>query len=104
MTQAELQTALLTLGLPVAYGEFGKPTAPPFITYQFTASADIMADDQNYAPVEGFDIELYTVKKDLVREAAVQALLKSLGLPYSKTEAWVEAEKLRQVVYAVQLV
>ncbi len=104
MTQAELRAALETLGMPVAYAEFKKATTPPFITYQFSASGDLLADNQNYVAISGFQIELYTVKKDLAKEAAVENLLKTQRLPYRKTEAWVESEKLRQVVYEVQLV
>jgi len=104
VTQAELGAALDTLGMPVAYGAFIKPTKPPFITYLFVANADLMADDCNYVPIEGFRVELYTPDKDLVREAAVEALLKTLHLPYGKSETWLESEKMRQVVYEIQLV
>ncbi|SFR15252.1 hypothetical protein [Desulfoscipio geothermicus] len=103
MTQAELYAALKTLGLPVAYGEFTEPTAPPFITYQFSYSGDLMADNQNYVELSNFQVELYTATKDLASEALVQDKLKELGLPYRKIEAWLEEEKLRQVVYEIQL-
>lgn len=104
MTQAELFTALKTLGMPVAYGEFTAPTVPPFITYQFAYGNDLMADNQNYTEISNFQVELYTVKKDLVKEALVQNLLKSLRLPYSKIEAWLDSENLWQVIYEIQLI
>ncbi|MHB9095906.1 MAG: hypothetical protein ACYC21_14665, partial [Eubacteriales bacterium] len=104
MTQAELYTALKTLGMPVAYGEFvGTPEnpapPPPFITYQFAYSGDLFADDMNAEELSNFQVELYTATKDLAREAVVQDKLKELGLPYSKIETWLDEEKMRQVVY-----
>lgn len=109
MTQAELLQALKTLGMPVAYGEFvdteaSPAPAPPFITYQFAYSSDLMADNQNYAEIGNFQIELYTAKKDLAREKLVQDKLKELRLPYSKVEAWLSEEGMRQVVYEIQLI
>jgi len=107
VTQAELFNALKTLGIPVAYGEFvntpeNPAPPPPFITYRFSHSNDLKADNQNYAEISNFQIELYTASKDIAKEVAVQNLLKSLRLPYRKVEA--RLEKMRQVVYEVQLI
>lgn len=109
MTQDELFQALKTLGLPVVYGEFkGTPEnpapSPPFITYQFTYSSDMVADNQNYIGVEVYDIELYTKTKDPVTEKKVQDLFKYLRLPYSKIEAYIESEALRQIIYEIRLI
>jgi len=109
MTQAELFTALETLGLPVAYGEFidtpeNPAPSPPFITYQFAYSSDQMADNQNYAGISNFQVELYSKIKDLVNEAAIEALLKTNRLPYIKREFFLDSENLRQVVYEIQLI
>ena len=104
MTQAQLYQALKSLGMPVAYGSFTSPVSPPFITYQFAYSNDFMADNINYFEISNFQVELYTSKKDLSAEQKVQDKLKELGLPYSKIEAFLEDEKLYQVIYEVQLV
>lgn len=109
MTQAELFQALKALGIPVAYGEFvstpeNPAPPPPFITYQFAYSSDLMADNHNYVDIGNFQIELYTLKKDLAVEKLIQDKLKELRLPYNKTEAWLDEEKLCQVIYEVQLI
>jgi hypothetical protein len=109
MTLAELYQALKAIGYPVAYSHFvdtpeSPAPSPPFITYQFAYSSDLMADNQNYAEISNFQVELYTAKKDLAAEAAVQNKLKDLGLPYSKTEIYLEDEKLFQVIYEIQLI
>jgi hypothetical protein len=109
MTLDDLHQALKSTGLPVAYREFkssptNPPPKPPFITYQFSHSSDMIADNQNYVDIENFQIELYTSKKDLAAEQKVQDKLKELGLPYRKFEAWIDSEGLLQIIYEVQLI
>lgn len=109
MTHAELLQALKEIGYPVAYSHFvdtpqNPAPKPPFITYQFAYSSDLIADNQNYVEISNFQVELYTNKKDLAAEKKVQEKLKELGLPYSKTETWLEDERLYQVIYEVRLI
>lgn len=104
MTQTELFQALKSLGMPVAYGEFTSPQTPPFITYQFAYASDFKADNQNYVDIGNFQIELYTAKKDPTIEKLVEDKLRELRLPYSKIEAWLDSENLRQIVYEVKLI
>jgi len=109
MTQVELFQALKAIGYPVAYSLFvdtpqSPAPAPPFITYRFAYSSDMMADNINYAEISNFQVELYTAEKDPAAETAVQNKLKELGLPYSKTETWIDSEKLFQVIYEIQLI
>ncbi|GIO63578.1 hypothetical protein [Paenibacillus cineris] len=103
MTQAELYSALKSLGMPVAYSSFASAVTAPFITYQFAYSNDMMADNMNYLDIGNFQVELYTIKKDLASEKLVKDKLKELELPYSMTEAWLDDEKLYQIIYEVQL-
>jgi hypothetical protein len=104
MTQTELYQALKSIGFPVAYGSFSSPVTPPFITYQFISSSDMIADNHNYVSIENFQIELYTSKKEPATEKLVQDKLKELGLPYSKVETWLNSENLRQIIYEVKLI
>jgi hypothetical protein len=103
MTQAELYQALKSIGYPVAYGSFSSPVTPPFITYQFVNSSDMIADNQNYVEISNFQVELYTAKKDLNAEKLVQDKLKELGLPYRKFETYLDEEKVYQILYEIQL-
>jgi hypothetical protein len=104
MTQTELYQALKSIGYPVAYGSFSSSVTPPFITYQFTFSNDFIADNINYVPIENFQVELYTDKKDLAAEKKVQDKLKELGLPYRKFETYLDEEKMYQMLYEVQII
>lgn len=104
MTQAELYTALKSLGFPVAYSSFTTSPGPPFITYQFAYDDDFMADGYNFTEISNFQVELYTKIKDLEAEKKVQDLFKSRFMPYRKNEAWLDSEKLIQVIYEIQLI
>lgn len=109
MTQAELYHNLLDIGLPVAYSQFDSTEenpAPqlPFITYQFTNSDDMMAENQNYVDISNFDIELYTELKSPSTEKLVEDKLKELNLPYSKIETYIDSEKMFQILYSIQLI
>jgi len=104
MTQAELFAQLKTVGLPIAYSHFEDPTEPPFMCYRFTFAEDFKADNQNYAKISNFDIELYAKVKDLASEGLIESLLDSLRLPFAKAETYIGSEKLLQVIYEIQLV
>ena len=109
MTLAELNQALKAIGDPVAYSHFedtpqNPAPNPPFIVYREAYSNDLMADNQNYVGISNVQVELYTDRKDLASESAVQNKLKELGLPYSKTETYIEDERLFQVIYETQLI
>jgi len=103
MTQDELYQALKSIGYPVAYGSFSRPVKPPFITYQFAYNSDLIADNINYVPIDSFQVELYTAKKNLVAEQKVQDKLRELGLPYRKFETYLDEEKIFQILYEIQI-
>lgn len=109
MTLQELNQALKSTGMPVAYSEF-KVTAktpappPPFITYQLAYNSDVIADNLNYFEIGNYQVELYTAKKDPAAESLVQSKLKELQMPYSKVETYLDDEQLFQIIYQVQLI
>lgn len=104
MTQTELYKALKSIGLPIKYHHFTEPPFPPYLIYLYSYSSDLIADNINYVDIENFQIELYTVKKDIASEKLVQDKLKELEFPYSKIETWIDSEKLYQVIYEIQLI
>ena len=104
MTQAELKQCLESTGLPVIYRRDTIYPKPPYLIYLFSYSSDLMADGQNYLEIDNYQIELYTKNKDPATERLVQNKLKELGLPYSKTETFLQSEGLFQLVYEIQLI
>jgi len=104
MTQEELYEALSGVCSNVAYRLFKGPVDPPFICYLFTVSGDLFADDTNYVPIPGFDVELYTEDKDPELELDVEEALRGLGVAWAKNETYIATEKLLEVVYSIELV
>ncbi|GGA56432.1 hypothetical protein GCM10007416_32030 [Kroppenstedtia guangzhouensis] len=106
MTLAELATILKSTGYPVSYSHFisNNVPPPPFITYQVDDSANFFADNRVYKKISNISIELYTDKKDLEAEAALESALDANHLVYETTEIWIEAEKLFQKIYEIGVV
>jgi len=104
MTQTELYKELKSLGLPIQYHNFTTPPSPPYIVYLFTYSSDLIADNQNYQEISNFQVELYSNKKDLISEKLIEDKFKSLSMPYSKTELYIDSENLFEVLYEIKLI
>ncbi|GKV69854.1 hypothetical protein NCCP2716_23520 [Sporosarcina sp. NCCP-2716] len=104
MTLAELKKLLDATGYPVAYSHFMEPKPVPFICYRVAYSPNFQADNRTYHKIDSVDIELYTDKKDLVAEAALEAVLDANEIPYDSDETFIESEKLFQKIYEVRLI
>lgn len=101
----ELLQILTEIGIPYAYDHFaeGEAPDPPFICYLFPGSDNFAADGRVYFKLENVNIELYTDKKDLSCESAVETVLDAHDIFYNKTEVWIESEKLYEVLYTFEM-
>lgn len=106
VTREEIYTMVNSLNLPCAYYEFQKDTAqsPPFVCWFFSANTDVFADDENYVDKEVLNIELYTRYRDFEQEKAVETVLRSNGLTYSKEAAFIESEAIWQIAYESEVI
>src|SRR5690554_2243531 len=106
MTLAELATILKSTGYHVSYSHLisNNVPPPPFLTYQVDDSANFFADNRVYNKLSNISIELYTYKKHLEAEAAMESALDANHLVYETTEIWIEAEKLFQKIYEIGVV
>lgn len=105
MTTQDIATMIAGIGLPYAYDHFtdeDKPAGPPFICFFYPNSADLMADNMNYQGITALVIELYVDNKDFTKEAAVEAALTAAGLPWAKSETWIDSEQMYQVTYETE--
>ena len=99
-------TAILEqIGLPFAYDHFaeGESPDPPFICYLIPNSDNFSADGRVYYKINEIHIELYTDCKNLSAEQKVEAVLDEHGIFYDKSEVWIEAEKLYEVLYTFEM-
>lgn len=104
MTYMELINHIRDLGLPCAYGSFATPPDLPYAIVVYAYDSDLQADNQNYAEVGNYQLELYHSIKHPPSENLIQDKLKELRLPYRKTETFIDSEKLYQIVYDIKLI
>lgn len=101
MTHAQIATMIQSIGLPFAYYQFPNdtPQAPPFICFFYPDNNDVIADNSNYQKIERLVIELYTDYKDFLLEAAVESVLTSYGLVFSRDEEFLDSERMHETIY-----
>ncbi len=105
MTYEEIATMLSAVGCPFAYHHFeeGSGQQPPFITFYYEGENDLKADNINYQLVRPLTIELYTDNKDFALEAAAEAVLTANGLAYSRSETYIDSERMYMVTYNTEV-
>lgn len=101
----EIVKILEETGLPFAYDHFveGECPDPPFICYLVPNSDNFAADGKVYYKINETHIELYTDCKDLSAEQKLEDVLDANGIYYEKSEVWIEAEKLYEVLYTFEM-
>lgn len=101
----ELLLVLKETSIPFAYDHFaeGESPAPPFVCYLLPESDNFAADGKAYFKKNVVHIELYTDRKDLESESAVEMALDAHGVFYNKAEVWIESEKLYEVLYSFEM-
>ena len=106
MTYREVKTMVESIGLPFAYYQFTNDTAvaPPFICFYFDESDDEPADNMNWAKIRTLYIELYTDEKDFELESTVEAVLAANGQFYTRSETYLDSERMMMVAYEMQVV
>lgn len=96
--------------IPCAYYQFPEddptnpPPPPPFMVYYYEGSNDLLADDTNYQRIRPLTVELYTDNKDFAVEDALETALNAAGLVYSRTEAYIDTEKVYMVTYTTEII
>ncbi|EOP22010.1 MULTISPECIES: hypothetical protein [Bacillus] len=108
MTLGELTKILEATGYPVAYSHFtatpdNSVPAPPYICFLVDGSANLMADNKVYHKINDLNIELYTIKKDLVAEAKLEKVLDDHEITYDSYGTFIESEKMYQKIYETRL-
>ena len=101
----KLVAILEEFGVPYAYDHFaeGESPEPPFICYLLPGSNNFVADGRVYYKINEVRFELYTDSKDIGLEQHLETLLDKHGIVYGKTEAWIESERLFEVLYSFDM-
>ena len=103
MTLSEMAELLKRTGLPVAYESFPEGEAPPlpFICYTNPEDNNFAADGTVYHSSKVIHVELYTERRDLEIEKAVEAVLSAFF--YEKTAIYLDDEKCYEILYELEV-
>lgn len=106
MTYTEIATMLASTGLPFVYHSFPEEEAPnlPYIVFTYPNNSDMSADNINYSTIVELDIELYSKSKDLTAEQSVEDTLTANGLYYTKSQAYIDSERMFQTLYTTEII
>ena len=88
-------------GFIYAYDHFTEGFSPdfPFICYRVNNSRHFAADNKPYFKKNLINLELYTEKKEPETEKKIEALLEENNIFYSKSETFIESEKMLEILY-----
>ena len=105
MTYEEINEMMQEVGLPFAYHHFaeGESPDPPFTLFLSPGENTFSADNLMYFSFKRLNIELYTDVKSPEIERRVEDVLTQRGIYYTKTETWIESERLYEVLYEMEV-
>ena len=105
MTYEEIHEMMQEMDCPFSYHHFaeGENPAPPFLLFLSPGEHTFSADNLMYYSFKQLDIELYTDKKSPEVEERVEEILRQHHIFYNKTEAWIESERLYEVLYEMEV-
>lgn len=105
MTYEEINEMMQEIGLPNAYHHFaeGESPNPPFLLFLSPGENTFGADNLMYHSFKQLDIELYTDRKSPEAEERLEDVLRQHNIYYTKTESWIESEKLYEVLYEMEV-
>lgn len=105
MTLKDVADMMSEVGIPTAYYEFKETQqGPPYLCFWYDSDNDFLADDTNYQKITNLIVELYTDDKDPEMEAAVESVLGSHGLVYSRAEQRLSDEQMTEVIYQTNII
>ena len=105
MSYEEIAEMMQEIGLPFAYHHFaeGESPKPPFLLFLSSGENTFGADNLMYFSFKRLNIELYTDVKSPEIERQVEEVLTQHRIYYTKTETWIESERLYEVLYEMEV-
>lgn len=106
MTYKEISEMIVSIGLPCSFYQFpdNTPQTPPFICWVYPNDNDFLADNTNYQKIERVQLELYTVTKSISQETAVESVLASNGIVWTREDGFLDDEQLHMTVWRFDVV
>ena len=93
----DVHQVLKSTGYPLAFHHFEEPPPLPYMVYLTPSGVTTYADDQVYSSASHYQVELYTERKDLTAEQAVEAALAVFC--WEKSQDYIAEEMMYRTVY-----
>lgn len=108
MTLADLKdciSSVSTFQNKVTYRTWPVNKAPklPFVCYLATNTENFDADNTVYHVIQNVDVELYTAKKDVQTEEALEAVFADNFIVWEKDETYLDDESCYEIIYSITL-
>lgn len=105
MTLEALKAVLEGTGLPTVYGSWPTGAAPalPWLCFRALGSDNLFADGDVYYTGVPARVELYSRRKDPATEDLVEYALSIAGIPWEKTETFVQSEDCNLITYEIEV-
>lgn len=105
MTYEEINEMMAETEFPFAYHHFaeGESPKPPFSIFLSSGEDTFSADNLMYHSFKRLNIELYTDEKSPETEERLEEVLLQHNIYYTKTENWIESEKLYEILYEMEV-
>jgi len=98
----ELKKILEQLNCPIAYDHFNGPTTSPYIIYRRFSTSNFGADNKVYKKINNIYVGLYTSKKDIELENALEELFDENNIFYNvESEEYIDSEDVYEIIYKV---
>ena len=107
MTKDQIEQMLGEMGIPFRYHHFTQKEMQdiplPIVVWLTPGTDNFFADGKTYKKITKLDIELYTDVKNPELEKQVEQVLKRHKIYYTKSEVWIESERLYEVLYETEV-
>lgn len=108
MTLSELKSEISSVPIfakKVTYRAWpvGKAPKLPFVCFMATDTDNFDADNRVYKVIQNVDVELYTQKKSVDTEEALESVFDRNCIPWEKSENWLEDEQCYEILYGITL-
>lgn len=105
MTYEEISAMIERMGLPFNYYQWDEDQVPPlpYILFYYPERNDFRADDKSYCKITKLNLEFYSKEKDFENEEVIEGVLEEYGLIYTKTESFIDSERMYEVLYQTEV-
>lgn len=106
MTYEDVYDALCETELPVIYNFWDSPEnipALPYIVFTYPYHRDFYADNANFAEIVGLQVSLYTSKKSITTEKAVEAVLSAHFETWQKDSTYIPGDAVQETQYVLEV-